>query len=140
MDVGLDIGTTSARSQVGHVIVYNHVHSRDIDTSRNDVGSNENLGLTIPEAVEDSITFLGELVTVERGNGMAFGNKTLGNMVGCDFSLQRTSGQGLRLKQGGTRYKNSGLTLQKTILCPMTKQSYRADKASYFWSSLSHSR
>lgn len=92
VDVSLDIGTTSARSQVGHVIVNNHVHSRNIDTSSNDVGSNENLGLTIPEAVKDSITFLGELVTVERSNGMAFGNKTLGNMVGGDFSLQRTSG------------------------------------------------
>lgn len=138
MDVGLDIGTTSARSQVGHVIVYNHVHSRDIDTPSNDVGSNENLGLTVSEAVEDSITFLGELVTVERGNGMAFGNKTLGDMVGGDFSLQSTSSQGTTAQT--MRYKNSGLTLQKTILCPMTKQSYRADKASYFWSSLSHSR
>lgn len=88
MDVGLDVRATTPRSQIGHVVVDNHVHSRDIDTSSNDVGGDENLGLTIPEAVKDSITFLGELVTVERGNGMTFGNKTFSNVVGGDFSLQ----------------------------------------------------
>ena len=66
VDISLDIRLEiSARSKIGYIVIDDHVDLLDIDTSSDDIGSNEYLGLPVPERIENSITLVGHLVSVE---------------------------------------------------------------------------
>ena len=73
MDVGLDIRLEiSRRTHIGYIVVDNHVDLLNIDSSSDDIGRDENLGLAVSETIEDIISFVGQLFTVKRGDLMSF--------------------------------------------------------------------
>jgi hypothetical protein len=66
VDVRLDIRLiVPTGSEVGYIVVYDHVDLLNIDTSSDDIGSDENFGLAVPESIEDTISLVGHLVSVE---------------------------------------------------------------------------
>jgi hypothetical protein len=66
VDISLDIRLViSTGSEVGYIVIYDHVHLLNIDTSSDDVGSNENFGLAVSESIENPISLVGHLVSVE---------------------------------------------------------------------------
>jgi len=84
-DIGLEISTGA---KVGYIVVYNHVDLLNIDTSSDDVGSNEDFGLTVPESIEDFISLIGHLVSMEGSYRVAFLSQPVGDLVGSIFSLE----------------------------------------------------
>ena len=88
MDVGLNIRPEiSTRSEVGYIVVDDHVDLLDIDSSSDDVGGDEDFGFTVPEFVEDLVSLIRQLVSVERGDRVTFFSQPLGDSIGSVFSL-----------------------------------------------------
>lgn len=83
VDVGLDIRLEPALgTEVGDIIVDDHVDLLNVDTACYDVGRNEDLGLAITEAVEDAVSIVRRLFTVQRGDGVTVRGEPLSNLVG----------------------------------------------------------
>ena len=92
MDVGLDIRPEiTIRSQIGYIVVDNHVDLLDIDTSSDDIGGNEDFGLAVSESIEDVISVIRLLVSVERSDRVTFISQPLGDSIGSIFSLQMSA-------------------------------------------------
>jgi len=85
LDIGLEISTGS---KVGYIVVHDHVDLLNIDTSSDDVGSNEDFGLAVPESIEDFISLIGHLVSVEGSYRVSFLSQPVGDLVGSIFSLE----------------------------------------------------
>ena len=50
---------------IRHIIVDDHVDLLNVDTSRNDIGSDENFGFAVSESVENRVSLLRLLVAVK---------------------------------------------------------------------------
>ena len=92
MDVGLDIRPEiTVRSQIGYIVVDNHVDLLDIDTPSNDVGGDQDFGFTVSESIEDVISVNRLLVSMERSDRVTFISQPLGDSIGSIFSLQMSA-------------------------------------------------
>ena len=88
MDVGLDIRPEiTIRSQIGYIVVDNHVDLLDIDTSSDDVGGNQDFSLAVSESIEDVISVNRLLVSVKRSDRVTFISQPFGDSIGSIFSL-----------------------------------------------------
>lgn len=88
VNVGLDIRPESAlRSHVRYIIVDHHVDLLDIDTPRNYVCRDENLGLAVPEAIEDIVSLVRLFLAMQRSDLMPEIGEFLGDKIGCGSSL-----------------------------------------------------
>lgn len=135
VNISLDIGSELALgAHDGHVVVDDHVDLLNVDTPSDDVGRDEDFGLSITESVQNRISLVALFLSVQRGDRVALAVQPVGDPVRSVFALKQLVGEGLLGKNKGS------LTRQKTILCPMDIQSYSSDSALYFWSSPSHSR
>ena len=70
------------------VVVYDHVNLHDIDTTRNDIGRDENLIPAFPEAVNNVVTLCSILRSMQRRNLVAFCCHSLGDAV-CRMPVLR---------------------------------------------------
>ncbi len=65
MNISLDIWVeVSFTTQIGNVVIDNHVDLLNIDTPRDDVRGDQNFRLAISESVEDGISVGGELLAM----------------------------------------------------------------------------
>jgi hypothetical protein len=93
VDISLDIRfEVPTRSKVGNIVIDDHVDLLNIDTSSDDVGSDEDFGFTVPKLVEDLVSLIRHFVSVERGDRVTFFSQPLGDSVGSVFSLDISCG------------------------------------------------
>jgi hypothetical protein len=65
VDISLDIRfEVPTRSKVGNIVIDDHVDLLNIDTSSDDVGSDEDFGFTVPKLVEDLVSLIRHFVSV----------------------------------------------------------------------------
>jgi hypothetical protein len=82
VDVGLNIGLEAAfGTQVWHVVIHDHVDLLDVDTTGHHVGGDQDLGFTVPEPIEDAVTVLGVLLTMQGSDGVTFSLQPLGDLI-----------------------------------------------------------
>ena len=92
VNISLDIRPEiPGRSHVGYIVIDDHVDLLNIDTSSDDVGSDEYLGLAVSEIIEDLVSFIRQLFTVERSDRVAFFSQSLGDLICGVSSLPRIS-------------------------------------------------
>jgi hypothetical protein len=66
VDISLDIRLViSTGSEVGYIVIHDHIDLLNIDTSSDDVGGDEDFGLAVSESIENPISLVGHLVSVE---------------------------------------------------------------------------
>jgi hypothetical protein len=66
VDISLDIRlVVPTGSEVGYIVIYDHVNLLNIDTSSDDVGGDEDFGLAVPESIENPISLVGHFISVE---------------------------------------------------------------------------
>jgi hypothetical protein len=89
MNVSFDVRPEpSLWTQIGDVVIDDHVDLLNIDSARNNIRRNEDLGFAVPEIVQDAITVLGLLLAVQRGNLMAVVGESFGDFVGGITALR----------------------------------------------------
>lgn len=99
MDIRLNVRPEpSLRTQIGDVVVDHHVHLLNVDSARNNIRRDEDLGLAVPEIVQDAIAVLGLLLAVQRGNLMAFAGESFGDFVGGITALRTGSASAQRAR------------------------------------------
>ena len=93
VDISLDVRLESSiGTSVRNIVIDNHVDLRDVDASGDDVGSDEHLGLSVSEAIENVITVTIHLFAVKCGDRVTFGRESVGDSV-CGISTLRWSTQ-----------------------------------------------
>lgn len=66
MDVSLNVRPVlPLRPKIGDIVVDDHIDLLDIDTAGDDIGGDQNLGLAVPEAIENVVSVAGHLVAVK---------------------------------------------------------------------------
>jgi len=104
MNIGLDIWPLvlglATLVHEWQIIVYDHVDLKYVDTSGDDVGSDQDLLATFTEVVDDRVAFLCVFRAVEGGYLVSFSSHAFGDSVG-GVSMLRSAflgqeGYGLR--------------------------------------------
>lgn len=86
VQVGLGIGSVVGVER--QVVVDDHVDLRNVDTTRDDVRGDEDLGLALPERLHDGVSLRGLELAMQRDDLVALGRHPSGNLVGGVSSLR----------------------------------------------------